>query len=208
MKIFLFLADKIKRRTHFLARSQRRWLIPGLQLRGRWGSPRSERSLPSDKSFSGSCKDVGHINRDMHHRDLKPESLWSKWNKSCDSWPSHLLLFSLSALLLARVLSGEFEEEEQGAGSILKWEADRDEAVSTVVRSKVASVETFSCKNADDPFLPYSANQIEAKQNVHLRCLSSVALRLRCPTRLSVRPRAITGTVEKHLAIIHNRICV
>lgn len=80
--------------------------------------------------------------------------------------------------------------------------------MSTVVRSKVASVQTFSCKNADYAFLIYSANQIEAKQNANLRYLSSVALGLRCPTRLSVRPRAITGTVEKHLAIIHNRICV
>lgn len=32
-------------------------------------------SPPSDNTFSGSCKDVQHINRDMHHHDVKSASV-------------------------------------------------------------------------------------------------------------------------------------
>lgn len=212
MKIFLFLADKIKRRTHFLARSQCRWLIPGLQRRGRWGSPRSERSLPSDKSFSGSCKDVGHINRDMHHRDLKPESLWGPLPPRQASETS-LVIADLPisySLVFQHYSWPEFFQEnlrrskEQGAS--LSGRQTGMRLCQQWWEAKLRLCKHLAVKTLTMHF--WFTAQIEAKQNANLRCLSSAALGLRCPTRLSVRPRAITGTVEKHLAIIHNRICV
>lgn len=119
MLILLLLADKIVLHT-FLAHSQDISLIPGFRLvvGWQWGLVWNYESPPSDNTFSGSCKDVQHINGDMHHRDVKSASVHGgrflpsqlaetspgtgalKWEHR----PFHLPPFSLSAPLLVRVL--------------------------------------------------------------------------------------------------------
>lgn len=76
MLILLLLEDKIKSSRLFLTHSQGRCLMPGLRLvtEWQWRSTWNQQSPPSDNTFSGSCKDIHHINGDMHHRDVKSAS--------------------------------------------------------------------------------------------------------------------------------------